>query len=56
MILLMKSSRKFDNLTVQKPGGGKINFSQLSISGGLVNSYEAVKMAQEIKQQKVIKK
>jgi cell wall-associated protease len=54
--ILMKSSRKFDNLTVQKPGGGKINFSQLSISGGLVNSYEAVKMAQEIKQQKAIKK
>lgn len=54
--ILMKSSRKFDNLTVQKPGGGKTNFNQLSISGGLVNSYEAVRMAQELKQQKVIKK
>jgi len=54
--ILMKSSRKFDNLTVQKPGGGKTNFSQLSISGGLVNSYEAAKMAQELKQQKAIKK
>lgn len=54
--ILMKSSRKFDNLTVQKPGGGRANFNQLSASGGLVNAYEAVKMAQGIKNQKPINK
>lgn len=54
--ILMKSSRKFDNLMVQKPGGGKVNFNQLSISGGLVNAYEAVKMAQGIKNQKLTNK
>ncbi len=54
--ILMKSSRKFDNLTVQKPGGGRANFNQLSASGGLVNAYEAVKMAQGMKNQKPIVK
>ncbi len=54
--ILMKSSRKFDNLTVQKPGGGRANFNQLSASGGLVNAYEAVKMAQGIKNLKPINK
>ncbi len=51
--ILMKSARKFDNLMVQKPGGGRVNFNQLSNSGGLVNAYEAVKMAQGIKNQKL---
>lgn len=54
--ILMKSSRKFDNLMVQKPGGGRVNFNQLSSSGGLVNAYEAVKMAQGIKNQKPLNK
>jgi cell wall-associated protease len=54
--ILMKSSRKFDNLMVQKPGGGRVNFNQLSNSGGLVNAYEAVKMAQGIKNQKLSNK
>ena len=54
--ILIKSTRKFDNLMVQKPGGGKVNFSQLSSSGGLVNAYEAVKMAQGIKNQKLSNK
>ncbi len=54
--ILMKSSRKFDNLMVQKPGGGRVNFNQLSSSGGLVNAYEAVKMAQGIKNQKLTNK
>jgi subtilisin family serine protease len=54
--ILMKSSRKFDNLMVQKPGGGRVNFNQLSSSGGLVNAYEAVKMAQGIKNQKLSNK
>jgi cell wall-associated protease len=52
----MKSSRKFDNLKVMRPGGGMVDFSQLSSSGGLVNAYEAVKLAQEMKNQKTIVK
>jgi Subtilisin-like serine proteases len=52
--ILMKSSRKFDNLKVQKPGSAdQIEFSELSQSGGLVNAYEAVRMALEITKSKV---
>ncbi len=44
--ILLKSSRKFDNLKVQKPGGKEeVPFESLSETGGLVNAYEAVKMA-----------
>jgi cell wall-associated protease len=50
--VLMKSTRKFDNLQVQKPGGGKTKLDQLSITGGLINAYEAVKLAQSLKLQK----
>ncbi|MCW5909613.1 MAG: S8 family peptidase [Cyclobacteriaceae bacterium] len=50
--VLMKSTRKFDNLQVQKPGGGKAKLDQLSITGGLVNAYEAVKLAQTLMAQK----
>jgi subtilisin family serine protease len=47
--IIRNSSRKFDGLDVQAPGGkGKTEFSDLSISGGLINAYEAVKMAQEM--------
>lgn len=53
--ILMKSTRKFDNLKVQKPGGGNVEFNQLSASGGLVNAYEAVKMAQTMKSMKIEK-
>jgi subtilisin family serine protease len=48
--ILEKSTRKFDNLKVQKPGSKElVSFSELSSSGGLVNAYEAVKMAKERK-------
>ena len=54
--ILEKSTRKFDNLKVQKPGGKEVvEFNQLSISGGLVNAYEAVKLAQELKGQRLVK-
>ena len=54
--ILEKSTRKFDNLKVQKPGGKEVvEFNQLSISGGLVNAYEAVKLAQEMKGQRLVK-
>jgi len=54
--ILRNSTRKFDGLEVQKPGGGKTSFSNLSSTGGLVNAYEAVKMASELKTQKALKK
>lgn len=54
--ILEKSTRKFDNLKVQKPGGkSTVEFTQLSITGGLVNAYEAVKLATEMKGQKLVK-
>ncbi len=44
--ILLQSTRKFDGLKVSKPGSSdEIDFSQLSKSGGLVNAYEAVKLA-----------
>ncbi len=47
--ILIKSSRKFDDLTVKKSAKtGIVKFSDLSSSGGLVNAYEAVKMALSI--------
>ncbi len=52
--ILLKSSRKLDHLKVQKPGSAEqIEFSELSQSGGLVNAYEAVKMALELTKNKV---
>jgi len=54
--ILEKSTRKFGNLKVQKPGGkGTAVFNDLSVTGGLVNAYAAVKMAQELKVRKLIK-
>jgi cell wall-associated protease len=47
--ILNQSSRKFDGLKVTQPGSGKeVLFSQLSITGGMVNAYEAVKLAQSM--------
>ncbi len=54
--ILKKSTRKFDNLEVVSPGGStNVKFSELSNTGGLVNAYEAVKMAQLVKSQKGVK-
>lgn len=48
--ILRQSTRKFDGLKVNKPGSqDEVEFSQLSSSGGLVNLYEAVKMAMAMK-------
>jgi cell wall-associated protease len=44
--ILNQSTRKFDGLKVTKPGTTEIvPFNQLSISGGIINAYEAVKLA-----------
>jgi subtilisin family serine protease len=54
--ILMKSTRKFDGLKVQEPGDKKeVAFSDLSISGGVINAYEAVKMAQDFRKQKTVR-
>jgi len=48
--LLINSSRKFDNLMVKLPGTEEeIEFTKLSVTGGMVNAYEAVKMAENMK-------
>ncbi len=45
--ILMKSVRTFDGLMVTKPGtkDEEVDFAELSVSGGIVNAYEAVKLA-----------
>jgi cell wall-associated protease len=45
--IIRQSTRKFDGLKVAKPGSPdeKVSFSELSSSGGLINAYEAVKLA-----------
>lgn len=45
--IIMQSSRKFDGLKVSKPGSEDelVDFATLSVSGGIVNAYEAVKLA-----------
>jgi cell wall-associated protease len=44
--ILSQSSRKFDGLQVIKPDSQeKTDFNKLSRTGGLINAYEAVKMA-----------
>jgi cell wall-associated protease len=48
--ILRQSTRKFDGLKVTKPGTkDPVPFSELSATGGLVNVYEAVKLAMEVK-------
>lgn len=48
--ILMKSVRKLDGIKVTKPGtfDQEVNFSKLSKSGGIINAYEAVKMAESM--------
>lgn len=54
--IIKNSSRKFDGLDVQKPGArGETEFSDLSITGGLVNAYEAVKMAKALSDAKAVR-
>ncbi|MDW8330055.1 MAG: S8 family peptidase [Cyclobacteriaceae bacterium] len=51
--ILRQSARKFDNLKVTRPGSSEqVLFSELSITGGLVNAYEAVKLALEMEGRK----
>lgn len=48
--IIKQSTRKFDGLKVVKPGTkDSVPFNQLSVTGGLVNAYEAVKLAMTYK-------
>ncbi len=50
--ILKQSTRKFDGLTVTRPGTTDgVPFTSLSATGGLVNAYEAVKLANSFKAQ-----
>lgn len=54
--IILESSIKFPNLMVSQPGTGElVNFSLLSSSGGIVNAYESVKLAEE-ESKKILKK
>ncbi len=54
--IIKKSTRKFDGLEVVQPGTKKkAELSDLSNTGGLVNAYEAVKMAMELQKSKLVK-
>lgn len=48
--ILMRSVRKLDGLEVTLPGtlAQEVKFSSLSKSGGIINAYEAVKLAQSM--------
>jgi hypothetical protein len=48
--IISESARKFDGLKVIKPGtSDETDFALLSKTGGLVNAYEAVKLAEQWK-------
>jgi subtilisin family serine protease len=54
--IIRQSSRRFDGLKVQQPKTRKeVPMSDLSITGGLINAFEAVKLAQSLNDVKVIK-
>jgi subtilisin family serine protease len=49
--IINQSTRKYEGLKVVQPGTGEtVPFSQLSITGGMVNTYEAVKLAMNYSQ------
>jgi subtilisin family serine protease len=45
--IILASAARHSDQAVQKPGGGAARFGDLSATGGVVNAYNAVKMAQE---------
>lgn len=51
--IILKSSVKYTDKEVNKPGvATKVPFGELSVTGGIVNVYEAVKMAKKWKKKK----
>jgi subtilisin family serine protease len=47
--IIMQSATKFPNQSVVRPGegGGRVPFAELSVSGGVVNVYSALRMAEQ---------
>ncbi|HKW10764.1 MAG TPA: S8 family serine peptidase, partial [Gemmatimonadaceae bacterium] len=45
--IILASAVRHTDQTVQRPGGGSVKFGELSATGGIVNAYSAIKMAQE---------
>jgi subtilisin family serine protease len=45
--IILASAVRHSDQPVQKPGGGAARFGDLSATGGVVNAYNAIKMAQE---------
>jgi subtilisin family serine protease len=53
--ILRESTRKFDGLKVRKPDTQEeVRFDQLCIAGGIVNAYEAVRLAARISSDKKV--
>ena len=44
--IILASAVRYPNQSVERPGGGSATFGELSSTGGIVNAYQAVKMAQ----------
>jgi subtilisin family serine protease len=45
--IILASAVRHADQSVEKPGGGSVRFGDLSATGGIVNAYAAIKMAQE---------
>lgn len=52
--VLLNSVMKLPDNSVKWPGGGAIDFSQLSVSGGIVNAYNALELAATLKGERKI--
>jgi subtilisin family serine protease len=47
--LILESSTKMPDVMVVRPGGGRVRFGELSATGGIVNAYEAIRMAERLR-------
>jgi subtilisin family serine protease len=43
--IILASAVRYTDQSVERPGGGSTRFGELSATGGIVNAYQAVKMA-----------
>jgi subtilisin family serine protease len=43
--IIIESAAHYPDQSVERPGGGSVKFGELSATGGIVNAYQAVKMA-----------
>ena len=47
--IILESSTRMTDLMVARPGGGRVRFGDLSATGGIVNAYEAIRMAERLR-------